>query len=451
MTDGGHLADELAARLKISPQAIEEAIRRKLLSFVKHRNSRCWRFGDNGNGCFRRIDGKPFKIRGETVKAEAETSGQAWHRLIGLDDAVANDRREILLMPEGSKDGLAAFHFADAEDRLSIVGVVVALGSAIKLSSEDLEKFHGRRVRIVADADTAGKDATARIGEQLASCAIEVQALELAGLNRDDDLSVKDFFDATRIGYDSFEANRDLWSVTDLNTKGDRVRIIGNTGESLLPMAAPLPHVSPESHGFPVHPVSNSAELEKELEELGVRNACRKAETARKRRWQLARDLKAIEKRIARKLNPDELMKAFNKWHAVSEPHLDSKKTRDDYCGLFLAGIGKVRVPTGESEALKTALAHIPVSPLPEIPGRPDAPESWRRIAALHRELARQSANGTYFLSCRDAAKVHPGLNKDSANNITRALAQLGVVSFVRLGDARPGGKASEFRWLLPI
>ena len=85
-------------------------------------------------------------------------------------------------------------------------------------------------------------------------------------------------------------------------------------------------------------------------------------------------------------------------------------------------------------------------------PGVPGAPESWRRLAALHRELARQSANGTYFLSCRDAARTHHCLNKGSAWNINHALASRhGVIEFVRPGDARPGGKASEFRYLLPL
>ena len=80
-----------------------------------------------------------------------------------------------------------------------------------------------------------------------------------------------------------------------------------------------------------------------------------------------------------------------------------------------------------------------------------NAPESWRKIAALHHELARQSANGTYFLGCRDAAKAHNSLNKDSANNINRALVSLGVVEFVRIGEARPGRNASEFGYLLPL
>jgi hypothetical protein len=124
---------ELATRLPISSEAIEEAKRRGLLSFTRHRNAACWRFGDAANGCLRRIDGQPFKIGRESVKAKAETSGKSWHRLIGLEDVVANDRREILLLPEGSKDALGALHFAAVEDRLSEIGLAVALGSAVKL------------------------------------------------------------------------------------------------------------------------------------------------------------------------------------------------------------------------------------------------------------------------------------------------------------------------------
>jgi hypothetical protein len=91
------------------------------------------------------------------------------------------------------------------------------------------------------------------------------------------------------------------------------------------------------------------------------------------------------------------------------------------------------------------------MSALPLLPGILEPLESWRRLAALHRQLALQSANGRYFLSCRDAATVHQDLNKDSANTINHALTRLGVIDPVRIGDARPGGKASEFRYLLPL
>ena len=235
------------------------------------------------------------------------------------------DRRDILLTPEGSKDGLAALHFADAEDRLSTVGVVIALGAAIKLRPEDLEKCRGRRVRIVGDVDAGGISAVARIGQQLASVANEVQVFNLAGLCRDDGLPVNDLFDATRIDYDSFEANRDLWSVTDFDSKGERVQIITATCEFFPSFPSP-PREYPESHGFPVYPVSNSHELEKALDECAVRNACSERNTARERCWQLARDLKAVEKRIARRLSPDELMQTFNKWYDVPSRILIQKR-----------------------------------------------------------------------------------------------------------------------------
>jgi hypothetical protein len=146
-------------------------------------------------------------------------------------------------------------------------------------------------------------------------------------------------------------------------------------------------------------------------------------------------------------------MHVFNDWYRLSHEFLDHEKTRDDYLAAFLAELGKVRVPTGEGEAITKALElvqRLSASELPVIPGLADAPESWRKVAALHRELSRQSGNKTYFLSCRDAAKASPGLSHQTAYNINLALAQLGVVKIVRIGDRRPNGKASKFRYLLP-
>ena len=83
----------------------------------------------------------------------------------------------------------------------------------------------------------------------------------------------------------------------------------------------------------------------------------------------------------------------------------------------------------------------------------PNAPESWRRLAALHRELSRLCENKAYFLTCRDAAKVSAGLSYQTAYNINLALAspQLGVIKIVSKGKAGLNSrKATEFRYLLP-
>jgi hypothetical protein len=446
-------ANELATRLAISPEAVEEGIRRELLSFVNHRGCLSWRFGDSRNGSLRRLDGEPFCIKGEFAKAEAETRGESWHRLIGLDDVATKDRSDVLLVIEGSKDALAALHFADAEGRLSRLGVVAALGAGVHLCAEDVEKLSGRRLRIFGDADAAGQEAVSRVAKQLLAVAKEVQTFDIAGLNREDGASVKDLFDISRIDYDDFEANRDLWSITDLDSKGARVQSITDT-DSFFSSPLPLPHVFPESHGFPVYPVSNSQDLGKELETLAKRNACTVRDTARIRRWKLVCDLAAVAKKIGRELRTDELLKTFDEWHSASKPHLDPNKTHGDYLAKFLAELGKVRVPTGEGETLNKALEHVSalsVFELLVLPEMVEPPESWRRLAALHRELARQSANGTYFLTCRHAAKAHPSLNKDSALTVNRALERLGVIKCERVGDPRPGGKASEFRYVLPL
>jgi hypothetical protein len=222
--------------------------------------------------------------------------------------------------------------------------------------------------------------------------------------------------------------------------------------ESREPRAFPQSPKSPECRVYPVHPVSDGQGLQEELKGLAARNACTARNTARTRRWKLVRDLRAAEERIGRKLSNIELMLAFNEWHRLSQPFLDPTKTRDDYLAAFLAELGKVRVPTGEGDTLNKALeavSKLSPSELPMIPGMPDTPESLRRVAALHREMSRLCEGKTYFLGCRDAAKASPGLSHQTAYNINLALAQLGLIEIVRVGDAHPNGKASRFRYLL--
>ena len=209
---------------------------------------------------------------------------------------------------------------------------------------------------------------------------------------------------------------------------------------------------SPKYHESPVYPMSNGQGPEKALKALAVRNALSEHNTARKRRWKLVRDLRAVEKGIGRELNIGELMTVFDKWYRLSQPFLDPGKTRDDYLAAFLAELGKVRVPTGEGDTINKALeavSKLSVSDLPMIPGMSDAPESWRRLGALHRELSRRSGSKTYFLSCRDAAKASSGLSHRLACDINRAIERLGVIKIVRIGDARPKGKASTFSYIL--
>jgi hypothetical protein len=211
------------------------------------------------------------------------------------------------------------------------------------------------------------------------------------------------------------------------------------------------------SLAYPVSPVSEgqglNAELENGLRELARQNASTQRNTARPRRFKFLRDLKAVQKRIKRKLQPAELTIAFDKWHRLSLRFLDPAKTRDYYEAKFLSEFSKVRFATGDG-TLAVALENVAnLSPdqLPEIPGKPNAPESWRRLAALHRELFCLRGKRMHFLTYRDAARVFDGMGHQEAYAITGALETLGVIKIVHKGNAGlNSGKAAEFRYLLP-
>jgi len=221
----------------------------------------------------------------------------------------------------------------------------------------------------------------------------------------------------------------------------------------------PKSRVSPE---YPVFPVSEghglechsfNDELRKDLKALAARNACTCNGQPAEHSWQLARDIRGVEKRIGRKLIVVELMQTFDEWHRLSGPVLDAGKLREDYWTDFLAQLQKVRVPTGVgaiAEALET-VSKLREAELPIVPGYCNGVKP-RKIAALHRELARRSTNKDkrYFLSYRDAAKVCDGLSHQEAHTVTLSLASVGVIKIVSKGQPVPNSRqAAEFRYLL--
>jgi hypothetical protein len=94
-------------------------------------------------------------------------------------------------------------------------------------------------------------------------------------------------------------------------------------------------------------------------------------------------------------------------------------------------------------------VSKLSVDQLPAIPGLPNAPESWRRLLSLHRELSRLSASGIYFLSYRDAAEICRTTHQ-TAHTVTGALVTLGAIDIVDKGRAGLNSrKAAQFRYPL--
>jgi hypothetical protein len=469
MTTGDNSADELAAQLMISPQAVEEAIRRGLLRFVIHRNSCCWRFGDARNGCLRRLDGQPLDINGQCVKAEAETRGEAWHRLIGLDDILANDRRDILLILEGSKDALAALHFADAEEKLSSVGLVTALSASVNLLADDVEKLRGRRVRILGDADTAGEHAASKIGDQLTSVAEEVQIFSVAGLNRNDAEPVKDLFDVTRIDVDDFERERDIWSISDLASRGPRVRVVEQKPDffsSPTSNASLLANTTACHHALSVTMDNQRStnddqgwegeEKEKTsivtLLEIANSLACREQGKGHRTQFELARQVRHFEEKNG-SLSNQELRLINGRWFSASTA-LPANATEAETFSDLIERLSKVRIIPGTAgDTLRLAKQRARTFPLPEIPGFTNAPESMRQIAALHCELQRAAGHAPHFLAAEDAREFAALKHKIEAHRIQLRLAddRLCVLRCVKRGDPHKGGRPTLWLYLLPI
>ena len=237
-----------------------------------------------------------------------------------------------------------------------------------------------------------------------------------------------------------------------------------------LEMAGFPPRTSPKSHEYPaslnncvtgslsncisVSLCPDGQSLDAELKALAAKNACTPGCCVSKRQFKLARELRALKKRIGRPINVAEARLASDEWHQLSEPLLDTEKSREDYFISLMAQTLKVQKPTGEdtiTDAL-AAVAKLSVPELPMISEWPDAPENVRRIVALHRELHCRSTKPEkrYFLDYRNAAKVSKGLTPQKAHDITTVLPHFGAIKFVSKG--KPGlnsGKAAEFRYLL--
>ena len=222
--------------------------------------------------------------------------------------------------------------------------------------------------------------------------------------------------------------------------------------QSPLPPQKPLKPVLPQSPHNPrfpllhLSPLSNRQELEKQLKELAHQNAVGMDDEEEENRWQLARDSRAVELAIGRELTIAESTLMLDEWCRCSI--LDSRK-RDDHLAAFLIEVRKVRVATGEGDTVKKAVDRVSTlssSELVQIPGIPNAPESWRRVATRHREMFRLTGRTVYFLSCRDTAKVSSDLSHQTANNINSILVRQRVIEIVERGDAQ---RAIRYRYLL--
>jgi hypothetical protein len=168
---------------------------RGLLWFAEWKVAFAWIVtdGERVSAQARRLDREPWP----GIGAKAQTlpgSRAAWP--IGARESLA---LPCVILCEGGADLLAAHHFIHALGREADTAAVAMLGASNSIPADVLPLFAGKRVRIMAHADEAGRTAAQKWARQLASVGATVDAADFTGLLMADGSPVKDLNDSTRL------------------------------------------------------------------------------------------------------------------------------------------------------------------------------------------------------------------------------------------------------------
>jgi Toprim domain-containing protein len=391
----------------ISEVTVHELMHRDLLRFSEDH----WRFSDESNGTTRRIDGRKWKC--------ADNRGADWHKLIGLADVVTNDRKDVILVIEGSKDALAAAEITHRSGILSKVGIVCALGSGYRPLPCELQQLRGRRVVVIGDNDTAGIETTQ----------IVCRALEAAGV----DHKVWDWSERREKDLYDFLAAGDQSSFFSFNT----------FFSSSLSFS--------QFNGSPIQPFNPSTTetgsgiISITIEQFVAQYVVREKGTGNRKSFDLARAVKTTNPNISM----DELHRIHHEWFSASQPLLPIDADESQSFDTFLKQICRVRF-TGSS--LKAACERARSAPafIPALDGNAEA----TKLAALCRELQREAGTRAFICPVNMAQQFLNLRWPSGAHWLLHQLELNGVIECVDRGAPNKKGekgKATMWRYKLPI
>jgi hypothetical protein len=418
MTVGDNFADELAAQLGISPRAVQEAVRRRMLSFVKHRNSCYWRFGDRANGTTRALNGKKF--------VRSDNKGADWHKLIGLADVVEHDRRFVIFVLEGSRDALAALELAHRAGLLCQVGIVMALGAGYRPITTELRQLSGRKVLLIGDRDDAGCAAVRRVSHALMQVGVDHAVWNWNAFNP------------------SF--GKDLFDL--LNADSQRKELLSPKYLTFFSFFSPSYGSTVQQFNGSTH--SGSSVLNRgfnsstHIQELVDPFVVKKRGTGNARSFALARALRAHEVTSNTLLLDTDINEVFHYWFTKSQPLLPPDADEEKSLAHFYKQIRRVRyLPC----ALDAALERASTLPLPDIAG---LNTNALKVAALMRELQRDAGEKSFICPVNVIVKFVPLRFAEQAKRILFVLEKKGIIQCVERGRPHaPGvyGKSTVWRY----
>jgi hypothetical protein len=390
----------------ISVETITELEKRGLL----HISESQWRLGDGNNGSTRKLSATRWK--------HADTSGNAWHKLIGLDDVVQNDRHRVMLVIEGSKDALAAAELARRCGMLSQVGIVCALGSGYRPIPNELQQLRGRRVLLIGDNDAAGIQTTQIVSRALAATGINYEVWDWS------DHPQKDVYDFLA----AMDASREKFLTPRICTF----------------FSSSLPSHSSTVQQFNCSTTQEPGISEEEKRGIVYPFIVTKPGSGNFMSFQLARAIKH------RKFSIKEIDQVFHLWFVKSRPLLPPDSDETESLKTFYRQLKRVRFTVSGLEA---ACERARSARLPFIPAR-DGDIEIARLAALCRELQRNVGDRP-FICPVNVVQEFLGLPWPSqANYLLHTLQDESVIECVDRGSPHrrsEKGKSTLWRYKLPL
>jgi len=162
----------------------------------------------------------------------------------------------------------------------------------------------------------------------------------------------------------------------------------------------------------------------------------KKPHTSNKLLHELAREIRGVEKKGAKKLTVTQYKTIFDNWETASRPFL---RPPHDYFTEFLAKLDCVTVPKGETlqAAFERTKRREPPSKVLVIRN-----DGVRLLASLCRELQEMAGNQAFMLCQMSAAKLFGHSSHRSISNWIKALKTLGVLKLAELSSR---GKATRY------
>jgi hypothetical protein len=218
-----------------------------------------------------------------------------------------------------------------------------------------------------------------------------------------------------------------------------RAKRSADESTSLSSLGSLSPPVSSVLHHAQTGPLTSA-------EEAAIRTALpTESGTNHRKLFDLARAIRAIEKKNGSRMSPTRVRSLVHRWHEQAIPFLKTGQSKDDYRFEFEDALERVRYPLGESvldDAWKAALEE----PFPPEADKFDSLETKRLVAFCY-HLQRLGGQSFFYLSSREVQRRSSLASPVTAWRRLKGLCRSGVLEFRKPGNFK-GREANEFSYV---